>query len=108
VFLGVSLSSFFRVVSCVNGVARGRMGGDGPPSLEGQLRGAWLLHRGGVLRGNDAPQPACDAAPPFWTWVSPAARRRRSLLRLPRCAFIGGLRYGERRLYTKNAGDALR
>jgi hypothetical protein len=26
VFLGVSLSSFFRVVSCVSGVARGRMG----------------------------------------------------------------------------------
>jgi hypothetical protein len=26
VFLGVNLSSFFRVVSCVSGVARGRMG----------------------------------------------------------------------------------
>ena len=37
-----------------------------------------------------------------------AARRRRSFLRLPRRAFIGGLRYGEGRLYTKNAGDALR
>jgi hypothetical protein len=34
--------------------------------------------------------------------------RMRSLLRLPRRAFIGGLRYGEGRLYTKNAGDALR
>ena len=37
-----------------------------------------------------------------------ALRRMRSLLRLPRRAFIGGLRYGEGRLYTKNAGDALR
>ena len=37
-----------------------------------------------------------------------AARRRRSFLRLPRRAFIGGLRYGQGRLYTKNARDALR
>jgi hypothetical protein len=35
---------------------------------------------------------------------TPAARRMRSLLRLPRRAFIGSLRYGEGRLYTKNAG----
>jgi hypothetical protein len=39
---------------------------------------------------------------------TPAARRMRSLLRLPRRAFIGGMRYGEGRLRTKNAGDALR
>jgi hypothetical protein len=37
-----------------------------------------------------------------------AARRRRSFLRLPRRAFIGGLRYGQGRLYAKNARDALR
>jgi hypothetical protein len=37
-----------------------------------------------------------------------AAHRRRSFLRLPRRAFIGGLRYGQGRLYTKNARDALR
>jgi hypothetical protein len=39
---------------------------------------------------------------------TPAARRMRSLLRLPRRAFIGSLRYGEGRLYTENVGDALR
>jgi hypothetical protein len=37
-----------------------------------------------------------------------AARRRRSFLRLPRRAFIDGLRYGQGRLYAKNARDALR
>ena len=42
------------------------------------------------------------------TVETPAARRRRSLLRLSRRAFIGGLRYGEGRLHTKDAGDALR
>ena len=45
----------------------------------------------------------CDA-----TVETPAARRRRSFLRLPRRAFIGGMRYGEGRLHTKDAGDALR
>jgi hypothetical protein len=39
---------------------------------------------------------------------TPAARRMRSLLRLPCRAFIGSLRYGEGRLHTKNVGDALR
>jgi hypothetical protein len=43
-------------------------GRDGPPSRDGQLRGAWQLHRDGGLRGYDAPQPTCDAAPLFWTW----------------------------------------
>jgi hypothetical protein len=42
------------------------------------------------------------------TVETPAARRRRSLLRLSRRAFIGGLRYGEGRIHTKDAGDALR
>ena len=41
-------------------------GRDGPPSRDGQLRGAWRLHRDGGLRGYDAPQPACDASATRW------------------------------------------
>ena len=68
-FLGVNLSSFFRVVSCVSGVARGRMGVMGRLLVMASfvVLGSFTVMAGCV----GMMQPACDAAPLFWTWGSP-------------------------------------
>ena len=74
-----------------------------------KLRIYWLGRPGGPGHARSEGPGGAEMARGIANYVeTPAARRRRSLLRLPRRAFIGSLRYGEGRLYTENVGDALR